>query len=303
VKTCPACEGNSAKYVEKIREYEINKCRDCGLVYSVPMKAGDESFYQHHLVYEMPTEAEALKQLESFDNARNRALWRKIPKGARILDIGCGYGAFAALSLRRGFDAWGIDFNAQQIELGRTAYGMDGRLKVGRLEALASLDLPARYDVITMFEVIEHVEDPRGLVDQVGRLLNDNGILAISCPNEARWMPAGRIFVDYPPHHLTRWSPSALKAMVQSAGFRDCKFHVDSSFRDLLWTAYVNFSASRKTARAESGEVSAPASSNFNWKRMLYDIAQVVTLPFDLVLKAFGVGTMGVRMTARKSGH
>jgi 2-polyprenyl-3-methyl-5-hydroxy-6-metoxy-1,4-benzoquinol methylase len=300
---CPACRTASNLCVEQLHGYRIMRCQLCTLAFCDPMKAGDESYYEHHLVYEEASDSVALQQANSADNHANRSLLQRLPSGARLLDIGCGFGAFVAVATKYGLDAYGVDFNANQIEVGRRVYNLRDRLHVGRVEQLPQLLLEEGYDAVTMFEVIEHVEDPRALLESALRLLKPGGMLVISCPNDARWQPLGRIFVDYPPHHLTRWSPKSITWLMRDLGLEDIRVQIDSKFRDILWTAAVNRSAA---ARSRSVNKSTPTSAQNgmlkqrNWKHVVFDLAGVVFFPVDLILRLFGVGTMGMRVVARK---
>lgn len=300
---CPACGASERTPRESAAPYEIFQCNACGLNFCDPMQAGDEAYYQGHVVYEKATESAARQQLASADHRANRRLLRMLPAGARTLDMGCGYGAFVALARRQGLDAHGVDFNAEQIEAGRRAYGLADRLHVGLVEKLPQLFVESSYDMVSLFEVIEHVERPRALLEQARRLLKPGGLLALSCPNEARWQPAGRIFVDYPPHHLTRWSPPVFGKLLAELGFEGMKVRIDASFRDILWTAYVNRSARNRSPGAPSVTGEAAPSGSRSWKHVVFDIAGVASAPADLVLRALGIGTMGMRILARRSAE
>ena len=297
---CPACDSESIQ-VEKIDDYEMHKCIQCSLIFSSPMRAGDEEFYEGHIVYDQVTESRALQQKKAFNHRENRNLLKKFPSNARLLDIGCGYGAFTALAVEMGLDAYGIDFNSSTIAVGQKIFGLGSRLRVGRIEDLQDFFLNGGYDLITLFEVIEHVEDPRALIKQVSQLLKPGGTLVLSCPNETRWMPAGRIFVDYPPHHLTRWNAVSLSGLLRSLNYSSINIEIDASFRDIFWTAYVNRSALKRQSLKKEFRGSAPMkSSGQSWKHVLFDLSAIVFIPFDLILKALNIGTMGMRTTAKK---
>lgn len=307
--TCPACDDPRSHDVERAPAYTLKQCQGCTLVYADPMVGGDLAFYQDHIVYSKPSREQALFHKQSATNPKNRALLQRLPKGARTLDIGCGYGAFVALAHDQGFDAHGIDFNADQITTGRDAFKLEARLHAGRLEDHSSLFKPAAYDMVSMFEVIEHVEAPRQLVERAHALLKPGGLLAMSCPNEDRWQPAGRIFVDYPPHHLTRWSQEAMRGLLTKVGFEQVQFKVDSSVRDLLWTYAVNRSARQKMNAPpppsnQTVATTAPSGRQVqrNIKMALYKASGLAFAPLDGILRLANVGTMGMRVYARKTG-
>lgn len=301
---CPACGGENLVDRERVGRYQLKSCGICTVVFSDPMHAGDEAFYEGHLVYSNVSEDVAKAQLAGARSRANMDLLRKLSPGARVLDIGCGFGAFVAVAREVGCDSYGVDFNSAQVNAGRKAFGLDGRLLVGRVEDLPSLNLDAGYDRVTLFEVIEHVEAPRRLVELAIRLLKPGGILALSCPNESRWQPAGRIFVDYPPHHLTRWTPVSLVSMLKALGLGDVSIRIDSSLRDVIWTAVVNRAAARRSGGRQSGipivQESEKSTGARSWKHTLFDVAGIALAPVDQLLKIFRIGTMGMRVQARK---
>jgi 2-polyprenyl-3-methyl-5-hydroxy-6-metoxy-1,4-benzoquinol methylase len=303
---CPACGASVGRVIEEVGVYRLIKCEECFLVYSDPMRAGDVSYYEQHLVYGT-VDAETVRQhCVSARQMTNLRLLRSVGKGARSLDIGCGFGAFVYVALQQGLDAYGIDFNQTQVETGRKFLDLRERLIVGDIATLGSNPkLQDSFDLITMFEVIEHVEQPRALVRRACSMLKPGGVLAISCPNEARWQPIERVFVDYPPHHLTRWRPEVLQKLLSQEKFVHVRTELDSSFADLVWVSYVNRSARRKLAQPRT-QSQAPVISRDHrsllrrLKLLVFYLFRKCCAPFDLVLRLLGIGTMGMRIVARK---
>ena len=242
--------------------------------------------------------ADAEKERAHLD--RRRIAWmEKLTRGrSKLLDIGCGSGAFVACARDRGRDAYGIDFNDREISLGEAAFDLEGHLMAGDLLAMP-LEW-SEFDLITMFEVIEHLPNPKEVIDEVRRRLKRGGYLVLSCPNEKRWQPAGRIFVDYPPHHLTRWTPACLRRFLENNSFQHVTTEIDLSLRDILWTTYVNRRARRKAAVPQS---TSETTNSSNWKWSLDRALRFVCLPFDAVLEVLHIGTMGMRMVVRKPAH
>lgn len=143
------------------------------------------------------------------------ALARLPASGGTLLDIGCADGRFVYAAARRGLDARGIDHSGRLIDEGNRRYGGD-RLSRASIEELVGA--AQRFDVVTLFEVIEHVPDPADLLRRARSLLNPGGLLFVSTPNRAGYPPAPA-HLDRPPHHLTRWNERALRAAL-SPGYR-----------------------------------------------------------------------------------
>ena len=271
------------------------------------MRGGDSHYYREHIVYR-PTDAETIAQhCRSAGKASNRRLLAMVRNDGlekRSLDIGSGFGAFVHFALSQGIDAYGIDFNDEQVHAGQTILGLGDRLFCGDVKELrGKIGSEEQFDLLTLFEVIEHVENPLDLIRNAADLLKTGGLLVLSCPNESRWQPTGRIFVDYPPHHLTRWRPDTLRNFLESQGFKHERTEIETSLRDLFWVVYVNRSARRKMdARKDhpGGQDVLESSYVRKAKMTVFDLMKIFCYPFDLILKFSGIGTMGMRIIVKK---
>ena len=108
---------------------------------------------------------------------------RLIPKGGAILDLGCGTG-YGTVELFGGTSIVGADVSAEAVAYARANYGREG---VTFLEASCESVPRAdhQFDLITCFEVIEHLENWRGLLAEAQRLLRPGGSFVVSTPNKA----------------------------------------------------------------------------------------------------------------------
>jgi 2-polyprenyl-3-methyl-5-hydroxy-6-metoxy-1,4-benzoquinol methylase len=299
--SCPACGNSDYNIAEKCPGFVMLFCKVCGLCFADPMRGGADNFYKEHLVYRSTDNVTIKQHCTSAQKLSNRRLLAMLSQGGRVLDIGCGYGAFVYFAVQQGFDAYGIDFNDEHIRAGRSSLGLGERLLVGDIATFhPNKQHLQRFDLVTLFEVIEHIEKPKEMIQNVRLLLSEGGLLALSCPNEGRWQPTGRLFVDYPPHHLTRWRPETLQGFLEKEGFEHVITELDSSFCDLFWVAYVNRSASHKTARANAGR-GAPSPTIRNAKLRAFNFLKLASKPCDSILRFAGVTTMGMRMIMRKA--
>lgn len=141
-----------------------------------------------------------------------------LPPDARtLLDIGCADGRFVHAAAARGIDARGVDHSEHLVRAGNARYPGE-RLAVVSAEQLQGED--RQYDVVTMFEVIEHVEQPVALLATAFSLVAPGGTLVVSTPNRLG-RPRVPEQLDSPPHHLSRWTPEALRRALGRAGFED----------------------------------------------------------------------------------
>ncbi len=132
-----------------------------------------------------------------------------IRRGVRVLDVGCGLGAFRACVPEA--DYTGLDPHTAQLALIADVRSETlGQHLVGHAGA---------YDAVCCFEVMEHVRDPRALYAELVQAAKPGGLVCVSVPSVRS--PATRIpnfLVNAPPHHLTWWSEGALRALAESAG-------------------------------------------------------------------------------------
>lgn len=142
----------------------------------------------------------------------------------RVLDVGCSIGLFVDRARRAGFDAEGIEFSHDAAEHGRKTWGLT--IAEGSVHDMGGG--ANQFDIITMFDVIEHVPNPISDMEAVWKLLKPGGLFLVSTPNIDGLFPqislpiADR--VDYwthaePPHHLYQFSVKTLTAMLEKAGF------------------------------------------------------------------------------------
>jgi len=103
-------------------------------------------------------------------------------KGGKLLDIGCGISPLPIIAASKG-EVWAMDFSDELIE--RLRLGTN-RVKyiTGDMNKLPFDD--KYFDYVVLGEVLEHSENPKRVISEAERVLKDNGIIAVSCPNEEK---------------------------------------------------------------------------------------------------------------------
>ena len=204
---CPVCGTPAPRRIERRADYDLSSCPACGLTFSHPMRAADAAFYEASTEYDDKWE---------FDVVPDRLA--ELGRRGALLDLGCGDGRF--LSRVTGhFVPTGLDFNPEAVRAARAARGLQDVHAVA-LEELDRWEPDRRFEAITAFHVLEHLEDPRALLAHIARRLVPGGLLAVSVPNPDRWVLRWvREAWDHPPHHLTRWTARALRSLLEQQGF------------------------------------------------------------------------------------
>jgi len=231
VERCPLCSGSRRTVLHRLRDpsgritgdFELLKCEDCAAVYVSPRPADaaltalyDEDFY-----FSTGWSYDALAEwvMDCIQAARRRRVERHLSSG-RLLDVGCGDGRFVQHMARHGWEATGLDFSPSAIVYARRSPS-GGRFVQGTLEDYACPG--ASLDLITLWQVLEHIGEPRRLVRRCHSLLRPGGVLVAAVPNieglSARIAGERWWGLDVP-RHLVHYTPGTLCGSLESAGFR-----------------------------------------------------------------------------------
>lgn len=181
------------------------RCDACDLRFYTPAVMGDSAFYE---------------QLQRFDwyyqddKPEYHCASQYVSAGSRVLEVGCGKGAFRAF-LPTQVDYTGLEFNDMAIQKGRSAGLHIEKAFVQDFAASA----PGLFDVVCSFQVLEHVADVAGFVDACASLLKTGGTLMLAVPCEDSFLALDQVGVlNMPPHHVNRWTDRALKSLADRLG-------------------------------------------------------------------------------------
>lgn len=134
---------------------------------------------------------------------------KQFAPGEAALDIGCGSGYGTRLLAQDFSRSTGGDFSSETVHYAHQRYGASNTAFV----VMDACHLPFRseiFDLICAFEVIEHVQDCRGLLQEARRLLRDDGVLLVSTPN-SKGCHAGN------PYHVREFEGEEFKALLEES--------------------------------------------------------------------------------------
>lgn len=193
----------------------------CGFQYFFPSIVGTPLFY------ERLEEAGAYYTTLRWDQ---RVAIHELGAATRLTDFGCGSGAFVRAAADLGLNTVGVDFNPA------SSGGSDGEMTIisasaDDLHRLAKEVRPA--DVVTAFQVLEHVSDPIGLLRGLASLTVSGGRVIVSVPNRDRFEVDRIQLLDCPPHHQTRWRPLDLERAGDRARLRIIEVRAERNFNPL----------------------------------------------------------------------
>lgn len=154
-----------------------------------------------------------ISHLQNFEN---------LTSGRALFDIGAATGFFLDLARARNWQTAGVELS----EFAATEARRRGHLVVtGNL--LKQNSPTSQYDLVTMWDVFEHIDRPDDYIKKVHQLLKPGGYVAINTPDASSWwarLMGKRWHLMIPPEHLFYYSPKNLRQVLEQNGFRVIKF-------------------------------------------------------------------------------
>lgn len=209
--------------------FAVVRCDNCGLLYLSPRPTqgsmaayypSDYDPFARRTVQELPL----LQRFSVRYGLRKRCHFIQTYKPhGRLLDIGCATGQFLAEMRRHpGWQVHGVEPGKEAAEFAQHILGLD--VHQGDLISAAYPD--AYFDAITMWDVLEHLHEPREVLLEIARILKPDGVLAFRTPSLDSW--DARAFGPYwagldSPRHLAIFSSETAAALLSGTGFTLCK--------------------------------------------------------------------------------
>jgi SAM-dependent methyltransferase len=214
---CPACAAGGAQPSPSAFADPLLACPACGHRWVAdPNRVPSADFYDHlhakDLINLLPADArramhdEWLRLIEEWHGP------------GRLLDVGCGDGAFLSRAEHRGWTVAGLETSPEAAARARAS--TRGTIIVAPLEQAT---LPDGLDVVTFWDCLEHLADPFAALQRVAARLRPGGLLAITMPNAAGaesrlWGPRWP-YLDLARYgHLHHFTPRSLRRLLERAG-------------------------------------------------------------------------------------
>lgn len=181
---------------ENLKYCECDKCR---LRFFDPLITGDEAFYKSLQKFEWYYPDDKLEYQYAKDY---------IESGDTVLDVGSGKGAFSQYALEKSAKFIGLDFSENAKTLAQNN-GVDVRLE--SITDFAN-NHPESVDVVTSFQVLEHVDNASEFIESKLKSLKVGGIMIIAVPSEESYLSSTTNgILNLPPHHVLRWPDESLR--------------------------------------------------------------------------------------------
>jgi len=199
---------------------QVVKCKKCGLIYITPRikdeliikgysGGSDETFVSQAKGREM-TFAKSMKLIDEY-----------YPSKGKILDIGTAGGSFLYAAKNDGWDVYGVEPNKWMADWGRKHYGIN--IKPGTIFDHHFPD--NSFDVVTLWDVLEHVPDPSKLLTEINRILKKDGILVVNYPDIGSWIARllRRKWMFLLSVHLYYFTPRTVRKILEKKHFKVLK--------------------------------------------------------------------------------
>ncbi len=217
IETCLVCSSDHLLDLKDYKAHYLTKCKYCGFVFA-KLVPSQEELEQHYQGYgrndylspiTIKRYQELLDELEPYRKTNN------------LLDVGCGIGYFLEEAKKKGWNVYGTEYTEEAV---RICEGKGISMQKGVLN-------PVNYhgkmfDIITSFEVIEHINNPTEELANFNQLLRKGGLVYVTTPNFnslLRYRLKAAYNVICYPEHLSYYTPKTLKTVFEKAGFKKKK--------------------------------------------------------------------------------
>lgn len=218
MESCPVCKLTAVDRYHEKNGFLILRCKSCGLAYvqdPFPQEELAKFYHTSYLAYH-PLYGNFDEKAEQRYSLVTNAVGG--PTGT-LLDVGCSYGFFLNVARIHGWAVKGVEVGQIPSRHARTTYGLD--VFQGALDQAHFSD--SSFNVVTMFHVIEHAQDPLDLLSEVGRVLKRGGSFILLTPNieSLHSQLLGKAWTWlHPPDHLFYFSRRSLGLALHKTGFR-----------------------------------------------------------------------------------
>lgn len=220
--SCPICRRRTNEVQQWTKNgFRYVRCGNCGLIYINP-QLSDEAvadIYSNVLYEQKSARLDLL--LPNLETYKSRLLekFEKFKKSGCLLDVGCFKGFFLYSASQRGWRAFGTEVSESATRFARTQLGQ--QVQMGDLLHMTWLE-QFRFDVVTFFDVIEHLSRPFLYLKKAHDLLREDGLLYVETPNY-NGLPRfvlGKKWTIFHSLHRYYFTPKTMAAMLHEAGFR-----------------------------------------------------------------------------------
>ena len=235
MNTCNNCDGRDFKpflqlpYAGTTDEYQASafrangeklvKCKNCELVFVHPFTHADVEIvdgYSNAVDHEYVSQIDY--RIKTFEKCMDTVEMVTSRTSGRILDLGAAAGAFVKVAKDRGWESHGVEPCGFLTRWAMEKLSLEN-MHTGTLE---NSDVSGSFDIITMWDVLEHVPDPSNTISMAKKLLNDDGYIVTNLPDISALLPRlmGSRWPFYASCHLYYYTPKTIDYLMEKHGFK-----------------------------------------------------------------------------------
>lgn len=248
---CIVCDNKTeSRFTVKYQKKDCNivECQSCGFTFIPP-------FYRRKIDYTNYKDDKVIKQLAKSDlwikyqrNLLRYSLIGKYKKNGSIYDIGCGFGHFIYTGKKLGYDVSGLEMNKTSVDYMKREFNID--VDFGDF---IKIEKSRKYDIVTMWDVLEHIDNADLVIKKIGDILKPDGIIVFQVPQyksffstllKGKWWAMG---LD----HVTYFTPKTAEKLLNKYGFHIIKRKSSIELKNVLLYVLLPKLKRRKKARAK----------------------------------------------------
>lgn len=213
-KICILCSGNRLTELPRYKRANLVKCNECGFVFSkyIPTLNELTSYYTNYPRGGDLSPITIKRYNELLD------IFESFRQSNKLLDYGCSNGQFLEIAAKRGWEIFGLEFAGECFD----NCAKKG-IKIYLLDNLPEHLFLNEFDIVTSFEVIEHINNPNDKLNIINKILRKEGLFYFTTPNfnslsrkilKEKWNVIGF------PEHLSYYTPQTIHQLLAKNGFR-----------------------------------------------------------------------------------
>jgi 2-polyprenyl-3-methyl-5-hydroxy-6-metoxy-1,4-benzoquinol methylase len=232
-KNCPLCGSQDITFFLVARDhllthesFDIYQCNSCNFRFTQGIPPSDEigKYYQSSdYISHSDTRKGLMNKLyhsgRTWMLKKKYGTVRKVAKGMKLLDIGCGTGYFPAFMKEKGFIVAGVETDSKARAFAEKEFG----IRIYSPADFLGHKIEGQFDVITLWHVLEHLDDFNLYLERMLEQLSPGGSLVVALPNchslDARFYKESWAGFDVP-RHLWHFTPSTLKTLAEKHGLK-----------------------------------------------------------------------------------
>lgn len=214
---CLVCSSKVLLDLHDYMDHHLSQCKKCGFVFTKKIPS-DKELEEHYKGYGRNDYLSPIT-IKRYNELLNT--FEEFRKTNKILDVGCGIGYFLEVAKERGWDVYGTEYTNEAIQI-CSSKGIN--MQKGILSSRNYQN--EEFDIITSFEVIEHINNPIDELTNFYKVLRKGGLVYLTTPNFnslLRYRLKSEYNVICYPEHLSYYTPKTLKKLFTCVDFKTKK--------------------------------------------------------------------------------